>query len=379
MLEQSVEQALKDIADLEQPHPRVSIQQAIEQGHRRLRHRSLVRAVGTPVLAASAALALVLTGTLPWSARHNPQAAGYGAFVQGAFNPARLTIGFGWLPKGTFVLSGETSTAGEALRTYGPRSHTWTLAAYARAMCHLSSSGGQFQCQRSAALTPVTLGPDTGVAGPGPAINGHRSFWLAGGTYLAWEYGPDAWAELSRAGGTATALRIARAATIGPHVPSAYGQQAALAFAARFTSIPPGWRIINAGFARVKGRFEVLNYTIARLHTISPPAGGAVDAPDEPFISVSLATNSPGQCGFSPSSLGSNVTSGRVTIHGYRFTAISTGAGQAPYLQLCGVHDGLAISVAEWGASQHFSPTDVMERLELLGPKPDGWVTNPLP
>jgi len=52
-------------------------------------------------------------------------------------------------------------------------------------------------------------------------------------------------------------------------------------------------------------------------------------------------------------------------------------------LDLCDAHaDGLSVDVAEIGASAYphlaLSPTDIMERLQLLGPEPSHWVTDPL-
>jgi hypothetical protein len=381
MLEQAVERLLDDMAEREQPHPGVSIQQAIEEGRKRLRRRRLLRVVGAPALAVSAALAVVLTGTLPPSGHGSPQPASYGAFVQGAFNPSHLTIGFGWLPKGYLVADGETTTGGEELLGFGPHGQLWVLSVYARAMCHLSGSGSQLECLP--ALEPLSglTGFHRGIDRPGPSINGHRSFWLLGGRSFAWEYGPAAWALLqgvSVTGGGPAAPRIARAVTIGQRPPPLYGQRATLGFAARFTAIPQGWRLINVVFDRVQNRFQVQNYVIARLRTISPVAGDAADVPGEPSISVVPGTRVTRECGFgNPHIPHPKVTSHHVTIHGGRFTVVSTVSGK-PYQELCGVHDGLEVRIGESGAPQAFSPTQVMERLQLLGPKPGDWVTNPL-
>jgi hypothetical protein len=35
--------------------------------------------------------------------------------------------------------------------------------------------------------------------------------------------------------------------------------------------------------------------------------------------------------------------------------------------------------ISEEGEHLKFTPTDVMQQLQLLGAKPSGWVTNPLP
>ena len=82
----------------------------------------------------------------------------------------------------------------------------WAVRVYARSMSHVMNAGRQFGC--------VGM-PDSpfAISGPGPVIDGHGSQWLKDGA--------------------ATAVRIARGAEFGQHIP--------FRFAARFTTLPRGW------------------------------------------------------------------------------------------------------------------------------------------
>lgn len=389
MLEQSVERFFEDMAAGEQPQSRVSIQQALRDGRARLRRRRLLRAVGTPVLAASAALAIALTGALPSGilGKNSPQAGGYGKLVGGAFNPSYLAIGFGWLPAGYSVTSGETSPGADTLYAYRAGGYNLSLWVYARNACHLMTAKRRLAC--------VLLGSGSGqlIARRGPVIDSHASWWLAdlaGQSTLAWEYAPDSWAVVSvvslptSSAGTASMVRIARAVEYGQHVP--------VRFASRFTSLPRGWRIIalsfdvnNDGAGRLPaGIYLASSFSIARLRTISPAnSPGLIPSPNVPSIAV-IRVSRHYHC--NPLAGG---TTRHVTIHGYQFALSDllqpgTHGEVLSELALCRGHiDGLAATVFEAGVGTHprlvFPPTEVMERLQLLGTKPANWVTNPLP
>ncbi len=385
MLEESVERAFQEMADQVQPHSRISIQQALREGRTRLRRRRLTRAVGAPLVAASAALAIGLTGALPSSliGGASKQTGGYGKVVGGAFDPAQLVIAFGWLPKGTKVLSGDTSPGEESLYAYGPYEEAWAVGLYARNVCHVKAATQKFTCLPSVrANTALPMSFPAPITGHGPVINGHRSLWLDGRDSLAWQYSGDAWAVVQHVNSStdvASVVRIAKAVEYRQPIPSKYGQHVPITFAARFTSLPQGWRIIGLQFNRDDGVYLTWDYQIARLHTISPatPAGATM----EPDIQITPANQS-NQC--APPRPG--VSHREVTIHGYRFTLTDQRIRQhgvvTSYLALCGNHvDGLLAGVSETtvGAHPGFTPAKVMERMKLLGPVAANWVTNPLP
>jgi hypothetical protein len=387
MLERSVERSLQEMADQEQPHPKVSIQQAIKQGSARLRRRRLMLGAGTPVLAACAALAISLAGVAPWSGHGSPQAGKAGPFAPGTFNPAKVTIGFGWLPRGSLVLEGQTSPALEWLYAYAPHNRLFNLSVYARNACHLSKANGieRLSCSPAAQNSQLAMGSSNSrplAAERPPLIDGHESFWLDGCCNVAWEHAPGEWAVVS-GWNTAVTVRVAQAVKFGQQIPAQYGQREPLLYGVRFTSLPPGWRLISVGIGRaglhgVAGRdvYEADEFTIAKVRTLTASTQVVNDAPSISFG----ADHSANDCDvFTPPGHLAPTTS-HVTIHGYRFVLVSSSAANETYQTLCGSPiDGLAVTVMEQGTHQVFPPIDVMERLELLGPNPDHWVTNPLP
>jgi hypothetical protein len=139
-------------------------------------------------------------------------------------------------------------------------------------------------------------------------------------------------------------VRIARAAQYGQHIP--------VRFASRLTSLLRGWRIVALSATpysrRPAGGYLDSAYLIARLRTIGP------------LTLARLQTVSPPELG-------------GVAVPGHVLS----------FLELCGYNDGLQVNVDEIGAGAHphlaMTPLQVVERMQLLGPKPSHWVTNPLP
>jgi hypothetical protein len=407
MLEQSLRKLFEQQAEEEPPPGLITVGNVLRQGRsRRRRHR--IGATGAPVLAAVAVAAIALTGTLPSGTIGRPSPpAGYGRLVGGAFDPSYLSIKFGWLPKGIVVAAGGATPGEETLTAYsktggrdGPEG--WALDVYARNACHIMTAERQLRCWAAEQLG-VSLTPEQfrlSITGDGPVINGHRSLFVHDSLHpfnyppnLAWEYAPGAWAfveHVSGKGSAATAARIARAAQYGQHIP--------VRFPSRFTSLPRGWRIVGLWanpYSRLPaGGYLDSDYLIARLRTIGPltlarlqtvsPPGLGVAVPNVPYIEV--GPTSPGN--YCTSASGTKTQ--RVTIHGYRFiSSVQSGKQFGTYghvlsfLEMCGYSDGLQVNVGEVATGAHphlaLSPLQVMERTQLLGPKPSHWVTNPLP
>jgi len=371
MLEHSVERFFEEMANQEQPQSRISIQQALQEGRARLRHRRVARAVGTPLLAASAALAVVFAA-MPagFLGRSSPQTAATGPFIQGAFNPSYLNVRFGWLPTRTHVVTGLTTPGQEWVATAGPHHGQWSLTENAR--CHVSKSGRQLDC---AGIHPST----EAISGPGPDIGGRPSLWLENRTELAWPHGATAWAELSYSVITvsqppspsfpAPGLRIARAVRFHQHTGFSY--------ASRFSRRHRGWRIVSVSFQREQGVYLATAYQIAKLRRISPSAALSVNVAgkNQPAILI-VPQTSADYC-----NIPKWANKGHVTIHGYLFTlAVYGHGGSVPGMLLCGTHDdGLFVTITENGTHLRFTPVDAMKRLQLLGASSSDWVTNPLP
>jgi hypothetical protein len=367
----------------DQRTPGNSIHQVIEQGRVHLGRRRLLRLAGTPLLAATAALAVALTGAAAWATSGHVSPSGRsGTFAPGTFNPSRLTIGFGWLPRGSLVLEGLTSAGSEQLWVSSPHNRQWAFADYARNACHVSATKG-FHCVQAVRGGPVSMGSKNPVTARGPGINGHPSFWL-GSEALAWEHGPGEWAVVNDGNGVAaTTVRIARGAKFGIRaVPAKYGQRVPLLYGVRFTSLPHGWRLIRLDFGRaglhgVPGRhlYEAGDFTLAKVRRLTATTEAATDAP-----MISFAPDHSANDCVIPKVPGRHVRTRHLSIHGYRFILARFGTGRLSFQILCGSPiDGLAVSITEEGAHEQFPPTKVMERLQLLGPNPASWTTNPLP
>ena len=367
MLEQSLHKLFEQQAEVEPPPGRVTAAGVLRQGRLR-RRRYRIGAVGAPVLAAVAVAAIALPSGL---GRTSPQAGGYGRLVGGAFDPSYLGMKLGWLPAGAVVTGGEITPGGEALSAAAAHGGVWAVGVYARNVCHVGKTR-RFECLPFVNTLTMFLGTTPSVGGHGPVIDGHESRWLQGGVgaILAWQYTPGAWALVEHVpsrGGTATAVRIARAVKYGQHIP--------VRFASRFTSLPRGWRISGLLLARDDGVYLASTYAIVRVRTIRPTTPVFTGVSDEPRISIGPAKIYASRCSFNP-----GIARRQVTIHGYRFTVQDNKHGVV-LSRLCGNHlDGLVVSVTETaGGRMGFPPTNVMERLQLLGTKPADWVTNPLP
>jgi hypothetical protein len=387
MVEQSLRELFEQQAEVEPPPGRVTVAAVVRQGRLR-RRRYLMGAAGAPVLAAVAVAAIALTGALPAGTlgRGSPQAGGQRALVGGAFDPSYLAINFGWLPKGTRASGGVTSPGAETLSAF-TTNESWILTAYARGGCHVMTAE-RFRCPPAVSQS---------ITGRGPVIDGHRSLWLSVSVprtvpqlALAWEYAPDAWARVTKESGASlsfagTAARIARGAEFGQHIP--------VRFAARFTSLPRGWRIVGLYFDSQNGRlpagvYLASGYMLARPQTISAatPDNLGDYTTDEPYLTILPVIPDSAGCRFIGPERQEKYT--RMVIHGYRFTLGDLQSGTHGHvrsnLDLCDAHaDGLSVNVSEIGAGAHphlaLSPTQLMERLQLLGNNPASWVTNPLP
>jgi len=379
MHEESLRSLFKRITSGDQPPSPIRVTDIIRRGRLRRRH-ARIGTVGTPVLAAVAVGAIALAGALPSGdlGKKSPPAGSYGKLADGAFNPSYLAIKFGWLPAGTRVTSGETSPGWESLATAGPHG-SWTLNVSAPGTCHFIAGPRRLACQ-DIGTPPVTA--------DGPVVDGRRSLWLERGLYLAWEYAPNAWAQLFNPQGQRGRhfmVPIARAVE--------YHQRVLVAFASRFTSLPRGWRILGLQLQPVHGLEVAASYQIGRLATIGTGTATFSELTGQPMIAVDPAAGGNNRCEISK-----RIPQRRVIIHGHTFKLAyyprdpggsivdpKAPGGRFPppipsFVVLCAANaGGLFAQVVEYGAHQELSPTKVMERLQLLGTSPARWVTNPIP
>jgi hypothetical protein len=275
MLEESIERAFREMADQEQPHSRISIQQALGEGRTRLRRRRLTRAVGTPALAAAAVLAIVIpTTSLPTgshSAKHQSVAPSATATSR-HFSALSAYATFGRLPAKEPVVPGQRKAYAE-LNTWGQMEATseilnakaWELTAYAVGKCN--RLGDHIDC--GFGNGGHACGFDAYIQARAPAIDGLQAYWAYDqgsrnypGTHcLTWEYRPGGWAYLQNAGAVIhpskhLVVRVARGVRFG-------GRQPSFKFAAQFRNLPGKWRpVLPTGFSLLHSALLAGGYTI---------------------------------------------------------------------------------------------------------------------
>ncbi len=237
---------LSHLADTEPPPSRVDLAAAMAAGRRARRWRR-VRAGGSVLLAAGAAVAVValLAGPAP---RPGHQA------VSPTGAPARFSVlvpyaSFGWLPSGFLAgaAGGTTSrtTPGQLLLVAASRSKIIEAQVYPAGGCHLA--------RRTLACGPFdTTQPEQERA---PDVRGHPAYWLKGAT-LAWEYVPGAWSILNWTdanlpwppAGTqrAAVLRVAAGIRFGPGTP--------IRFPYWISGLPKAWRVTEVDYTFTAGR-----------------------------------------------------------------------------------------------------------------------------
>jgi len=269
MLEQSIAQTLRQIAGKEQPHSRISIQQAIRDGRARRRRRRLIAAVGTPAFAAAAVLAIVLPSVSLPAGSHGAGPQSGGAATAQHFSALAPYATFGWLPAkepaapSQLTDLAQTNTLGTIDRASeqlndGP----WELSVYAAGTCH--RAGNQIDCPNDNPLPgqpsePVHPCGSDDAEVQAPPVNGRQAFWehnvdqvttvkngqgqssVSHIRCLTWEYAPGGWASLSNFGvispGKQLVVQVASKIQFG-------GRQPSFKFGAQFRNLPGKWRVV---------------------------------------------------------------------------------------------------------------------------------------
>ena len=219
------------------------------------------------------------------------------------------------------------------------------------------------------------------VTGAAPNINGQPAFWTDHGSGVAWEYAPDAWAELSLSGIAAgggkavppSAATRALLQKVAAHV--AYGDTTPLTFAFRLSGeLPAGWKVWRAGFDVSGGRMFGTGITV----------GPSVDTS---ALSISASTvTGPAAC---DSGVGQPTYVNRLGVSWAYIVNSQPGDTQqrlcatAPVDGLTGVNitmdmNNPASDTPLPGSTQLGGALGVLGRLLLLGPDPAAWITNPV-
>jgi hypothetical protein len=390
--EHAVRTLLHEAARTPGPPSAVDVEAARRRGSRQLR----ARRAALPVLAVVAlAAALTVPGGLLSSHQERtvvppqPPATSPAVVAPWHFNPLVPYASFGWLPPGfseraannidvnqgissaTDFVSREAAAPAAGRLLY--------LQVNARDMCATSVADLQANIRARGQHQVACIDAAFTVTGAAPDVNGRPAFWTDHGSGVAWEYAPDAWAELSLSGigGGQNVPRSAatRALLLKVAARVAYGGATPLTFAFRLTGeLPAGWQLWRVGFGVSGGRMFGTGIT----------AGPSVDTS---ALSISASTvTGPPVC---DSSAGRSSYVDRLGVEWLYNVNNLPGDG---WQRLCATTQvagltGVSIAIDMTnpasnapltGSAQLGGALGVLSRLLLLGPDPAAWITNPV-
>jgi hypothetical protein len=372
-LEAQLREFFAQLGDGDQPPARVSVTAATSRGRSMLRWRR-VRLSAPPMLAASAVLAVALTGALPAGRSGGHPAARTPASSHAAKQPPPRTVApdrfsllvpyasFGWLPAGYSLRSGGTRGTSDFLNAYDGRHFRWQLTTYAASVCSLTRTDGALVCSFGQDGTQTYP-----LSGRAPAVAGHRAFWLSAGPHpqdkhqaVIWQYATNGWAELHNASSahepSMTLLRIAGNVGFGT-------SRQPMRFAVQLTRVPEKWRV-STTFYQISGGVPVDDQATFAAAGSNPA--------DLPFVTTQL---SPGSCYFYPDG-----QSKHEVINGYRVVVntIPAADGRPPTYQVCAPDvNGLFVFISVAGSRPVITPVTLFRHLRVLGASPADWVTSP--
>jgi len=385
--EHAVRTLLHQAARTPEPPSAVDVDAARRRGSRRLR----ARRAALPVLAVVAlTAALTVPGGL-LSGHPERTVASPAVDAPWQFNPLVPYASFGWLPPGYSennadfdVNQGVTSATDFVSREAAAPAagRLLYLQVEARDMCAVNTVADLRAIIRAHGQDQVAcLDAAFTATGTAPNVNGQPAFWTDHGAGVAWEYAPDAWAELSLSGiadggGKAvppTAATQALLQKVAAHV--AYGDTTPLTFAFRLSGeLPAGWQVWRASFDVSGGRMFGTGITV----------GPSIDT-SALTISASTVTG-PAAC---DSGAGQPAYVSRLGVSwAYIVNNLPRDTQQllcatAPVGGLTGVNITMDMDNPESGtplpgSMQLGGALGVLSRLLLLGPNPAAWITNPV-
>jgi hypothetical protein len=358
---------------------------------RRHWHRAL--AIATPIMAAGAVLAVVAGATLLTSGpaapprKTGPATPNLAELRQG-FDPLRVYVSFGWLPRGTSFNGGDTGRTEESVYTRGQMVSGLTVHQPGRCwLQHVSASlaGTDLHCTDNS-----PPGGNRQITGRAPNIGSHPAYWATqnGMPILIWAYVASGWAELDftscSAPGAgvkgipcvkpAEVVEVARHARVGYPVGS-------IVFPASLSNVPTNWQVDSVGFTvqhgdLAAGGFQITAGPVAKVPDIpSEP----VNAPYLDFIpTAEERALTDGFCHGYDSFPGDRHPHVEV-INGYRVLSGYVRAAYSPTYQACSPDaDGMLVFILQLGAHPPLSVTALFSRLHLLGTDPSTWTTKPI-
>ncbi len=383
MLENDLRAMFEWQASADQPPAQISfpVARRRSQLHRRWRRAATL---GSPIVAAAAAVAIGLTaslasgtaGTRPAPARPT------GPEAPRRFNPLVPYAAAGWYPDRNKLFAGSSYPTALEITAWrparGPRAFPWSnIVVYAGGQCVLESS--RLSCGSTAAGTSAVLT----LSGRAPAVRGHAAYWVRSvsgelnddgkmtGAIVAFQYARGGWATVDFTGAAADTVR---ADTLRIAANLRYGQTVPVWSPIRLTSMPRAWREIQeVGFGKNGSRWQVNGFTLGH-HGALP--GNLAPPPDSVSLNVYIGEESPVPC--------SNLASCRVTvINGYQVTLYTVppfhGFPTGWYALTATRADGLVLDIDVAAPRALLSPAAIFARhLELLGADPAHWTRTPI-
>jgi hypothetical protein len=354
MLETDIRAVYQRMAEIEPPpSSTVSIPAAHRQGRSRLRWRQ-ASLIGAPLLAASAVLAIalsdtVLSGTAPPPARP--------AEPVPATAPAQFSLRpyawFGWLPgsqRGQVEVQLALKT--QAL-TVGQPSVAIVLQVQAAHICAVRSD--QLACSGAGSPQPPNnaLGRQVGL------VDGHPAYWNG---VLIWQYASGGWAWLGAAD-RQQALRIAASVRFGPTA----GPPVRFPF--QLTDVPASWHVGDILTRWLRGDLyaSVFAVTVGQLDNF----GSIIPQSETTAFTVLPAGEQ--SCttwmgGYDPS---------EHMVKGYEVLVATSGTTVERSLA-CVSASGLFIAITTERGVPASSLDLFAYHMQLLGPDPANWTTQPI-
>jgi len=396
-------------AGAEPPPSTVDVARARKAGRRRLR----IRRAGVPAVSVgivTAVGALFASGVLPVGATSNrapvtthsnsPEHA-RGLVAPASFDPLAIWATFGWLPRGFSAVAPsypETTNQSSLDAMGSSKGQDISLMVFAARQCELTGpfwsppKGGSQSGPASAPVSAGTsrsqqtpLSPKRYPAGlrcnwgptpwlPQPVV---RAGHLTGGepAYrmlgrngqpdgLAWQYARGGWATI----GMSTGARPAELRRVAANV--RYRSNLRLPFPFRLVGTPASWRLSAAGLQETRG--ELTGYALY-LGPSQDPAG----------MSVLVEPSFPNACSFTAGQ------SHSVSFDGARGVLVTTNVNgpAGPGGQAGGEHQqdacfpnlhGMQVWVSVSLPDKVGGAMGLLHHVQVLGPDPANWTTQPL-
>jgi hypothetical protein len=352
MLETEIRELFERQVAPELPTARISIAAAHRTGRVRLRLRRTAAAV-TPVAAAAAVLAILLSGSLFAGTGAAPAATGHRPGAPRLFSTLRPYVRLTWLPRGSVIWKYILWPSGDYLSNSGPDRHDLNVAAAGQ--CH--RGGANLICGRS----KYPIGRVIGRAGGQPV------YFLRVGTNfgeVAWQYAPGGWAQLDSLATPAaerTALRMAQGARFGPDVAGP------VRFPFQLTGEPATWTIYYDSWT-------VSKHVPSRTIGISGPAGHNLDVPQ-------ITVQPPGTmqtCERLVDYPASDYQASYQTIRGFpALLTLGVGQGAAFGRSLC-IPDADGVLLVFTGHANSSMVSLFEHHVRLFGANQAQWTTKPL-